>query len=623
MLLLGLYERSVGMKKNITRIAAAVLLFVAGLLIGNHFSPLSPVLLAAACITSGADVIFKAFRNILRGKIFDENFLMSVAAVCAFIIGEYPEAAAVMIFYQVGETFQHYAVGKSRKSISALMEICPEYANLKVGDELQKVPPESVNVGDIVVIRPGEKIPLDAVVIDGASSVDCSPLTGEPIPKDVSVGCEVLSGCINLSGVLTVKTTGEYGKSAVSKILELVEDSMSKKSRSENFITKFAQIYTPAVTVCAVLLALIPPLLFNAPWSVWVYRALSFLVVSCPCALVISAPLGFFGGIGAASKSGILIKGGRYIENLASAQKVVFDKTGTLTTGSFKVCEIHTAGISEEELLFFAAHAESASPHPISKAILEAYGKEIDTSIVKDIQDIAGYGVLAAVKANAITVGSIKLMKLHGISVPKQTLLGAVAYVAIDNTYAGTIVVSDRLKPESEKAITDLKRIGIKHVAILTGDNRLSAEKTTETLGVDGIFSELLPEDKVCKLEEIMSSSRSSTIFVGDGINDAPALARADVGIAMGALGSDAAIESADVVIVKDSPADVAAAIRISRRTMRIVKQNVVFSLSVKLLALTLSSLGIFTMWFAVFADVGVSVLAILNSFRTLNFKNK
>lgn len=623
MLLLRPCERISDMKKNIIRIIVAALLFVAGVLVGNLLFPLSPVLLAAACITSGADVIFKALRNILRGKIFDENFLMSIAAVCAFVIGEYPEAAAVMIFYQVGETFQHYAVGRSRKSISALMEICPEYANLKVGTELQKVPPESVNVGDIIVVRPGEKIPLDGVVIDGASSVDTSPLTGEPIPKDVYAGCEVLSGCINLSGLLTVKTTGEYGQSAVSKILELVEESMSKKSRSENFITKFAQIYTPAVTVCAVLLAVIPPLLFNAPWSVWVYRALSFLVVSCPCALVISAPLGFFGGIGAASKSGILIKGGRYIENLASAQKVVFDKTGTLTTGSFKVSEIHSTALSEEELLFYAAHAESSSPHPISKAIIEAYGKEIDTSLVKDIKDIAGYGISAAVKSCTITVGNAKLMQLCGISVPAETHSGAVAYIAIDNTYSGKVVLADQLKAGSEKAVADLKRVGIKHISILTGDNKSSADKTAKALGVDSVFSELLPENKVDKLEEIMSSSRASTIFVGDGINDAPALARADVGIAMGALGSDAAIEAADVVIVKDDPADVAAAIRISRRTMRIVKQNVVFSLSVKLLALTLSSLGISTMWFAVFADVGVSVLAILNSLRTLNFESK
>jgi len=617
------YERSLDMKNNIIRIAVAAVLFVAGLLIGNYLFPLSPVLFAAACITAGADVIFKALRNLFHGKIFDENFLMSIAAVCAFIIGEYPEAAAVMIFYQVGETFQHYAVDKSRKSISALMEICPEYANLKVGSELQKVPPETVNIGDIIVVRPGEKIPLDGVVSEGASSVDTSPLTGEPIPKDVYAGCEVFSGCINLSGLLTVKTTNEYGKSAVSKILELVEESMSKKSRSENFITKFAQIYTPAVTICAVLLAVIPPLLFNAPWSVWVYRALSFLVVSCPCALVISAPLGFFGGIGAASKAGILIKGGRYIENLSSAQKVVFDKTGTLTTGSFKVSEINSMGLSEEELLFFAAHAESSSPHPISKAIIEAYGKEIDTSLVKGIKDIAGYGVSVAVKSYTVTVGNIKLMQLHGISVPTETHSGAVAYIAIDNKYAGKIILTDQLKAGSEKSIADLKRTGIKHLSILTGDNKASADKTAKALGVDSVFSELLPEDKVTKLEEIMSSSRSATIFVGDGINDAPALARADVGIAMGALGSDAAIEAADVVIVKDDPTDVAAAIRISRRTMRIVKQNVILSLSVKLTALTLSTLGISTMWFAVFADVGVSVLAILNSLRTLNFKNK
>ncbi|MBP0989604.1 MAG: cadmium-translocating P-type ATPase [Oscillospiraceae bacterium] len=605
------------MKKKIIRIAIGIALLLSGIVFESRSFLVSLILFAISFIVSGYDIILKAFKNIIRGKVFDENFLMSVAAISAFCIGEYLESAAVVIFYQIGETFQNYAVSKSRKSVSALMDIKPDFANLKTEDGILKVAPQDVKIGDIIIIRPGEKVPLDGVIVSGNSSVDCSPITGESIPADLCEGNEIISGCVNMSGVIFVKVTKEYSESTVNKILDLIENAISKKSKSENFITEFARIYSPIVTAAAVLVAIIPPLLFHGAWYTWIYRALSFLVVSCPCALVISIPLSFFGGIGRASKLGILIKGGKYVEILASLDTVVFDKTGTLTTGAFSVSDVIPAGVSENELLRLAAHAEAFSNHPISNSIKSFYGTPLDLSLVSDAEELPGYGISATVEGKKMLVGNSKLMSNNNVFFDDTPVFGAVVHVAADGEYLGKIVISDTVKQDAFTAIKSLRAVGINNVVMLTGDNRNSSKRIADSLGIDKVYSELLPEDKVSKLEEIASSGKH-TAFIGDGINDAPALARADVGIAMGAFGSDAAIEAADVVLMNDAPSDIAKAVELSKHTMNIVKQNIVFSLSVKLAVFILISLGLAHMWLAVFADVGIAFLAILNALRTL-----
>jgi Cd2+/Zn2+-exporting ATPase len=550
---------------------------------------------------------------------------MSVASIGAFIIGEYSEGVAVMIFYQVGELFQNYAVEQSRKSISSLMDIRPDFASVKRGDELIRTDPEEVKIGDIIVIKPGEKVPLDSKVIEGNSTVDTSALTGESVPREISAGDEILSGCINLSGAVTAVVSKEFEESTVSKILDLVENAASKKSKSEQFITRFAAYYTPAVVIIAVLLAFIPPLLIKeAAFEDWLYRALSFLVVSCPCALVISIPLSFFGGIGGASKKGILVKGGNYLEALANTQTVVFDKTGTLTKGVFKVQEIHAEGISDNELLELAAYAESYSNHPISLSLRRAYGKDIDNGKITDVEEISGHGVSASIGGKNVLAGNSKLMRLKNIPFDDTCSAGTLVHLAVDSRYVGCILIADELKDDSKKAIKELKSNGIKKTVMLTGDNRASAKKAAEELVIDEFYSELLPLGKVEKLEEIIKNkpANSKVAFVGDGINDAPVLALADIGIAMGGLGSDAAIEAADIVIMTDEPSKIADAMKISRKTLSIAKQNTAFAIGVKILVLVLSAAGIATMWAAVFADVGVSVIAILNSLRSLNVKN-
>ena len=613
------------MKKRLWRIIIAAFLFTIALLMELNNEWLQIALFVISYIVVGGDVLKRAVKNMNRGQVFDENFLMSVATIGAMLIGEFPEAVAVMLFYQVGELFQSYAVGKSRKSIASLMEIRPDYANVKKGDEIIKVDPDEVQIGDIIVITAGEKIPLDGKVIDGSSMLDTSALTGESVPREVEVGSDILSGSININGVITAEVTKEFEESTVSKILDLVENASSKKSNSEQFITKFARYYTPAVVIMAVLLAVIPPLMIKgATFSDWIYRALAFLVVSCPCALVISIPLSFFGGIGGASKEGILVKGSNYLEALSQTEIAVFDKTGTLTKGVFNVQEIHPQGVSKEELLELTAYAESYSNHPISLSLKEAYGKDIDHQRISDVEELSGHGVTATVDGQKVIAGNIKLMKMMDIPYFEGELIGTVGHVAVDNKYIGYIVIADELKPDAKQAIRELKDADIKQLVMLTGDNQSVGTKVAKELGLDQVYSELLPADKVEKLEELITqkSQNGKLAFVGDGINDAPVLARADIGIAMGGLGSDAAIEAADIVIMTDEPSKIATAINISKKTLKIANQNIVVAIDIKILVLILSALGITTMWSAIFADVGVTILAVLNAFRALNVKN-
>lgn len=606
-------------KKTLVRIIlSAVLLVAAALIPVDGIVKLVLFLIPYAVI--GWDVLWKAIRNIAHGQVFDENFLMAIATVGAFALGEYPEGVAVMLFYQVGELFQSYAVGRSRQSIAALMDIRPDYANIEQDGKLVQVDPEDVAVGDTIVIKAGEKIPLDGVVLEGSSAVDTAALTGESLPRDVDPGDDVVSGCINQSGLLKVRVTKVFGESTVAKILDLVENSSSKKARAENFITRFARYYTPVVVIGAVLLAVLPPLLFGGDWSDWLQRALIFLVISCPCALVISVPLSFFGGIGGASKQGILVKGSNYLEALAKTETVVFDKTGTLTKGTFQVTAVHPDRISEGELLELAALAESYSEHPISRSLREAYQKPVDASRVTDVEEISGHGVRAKVDGHDVYAGNGKWMDRIGASWRNCHRTGTVVHVAVDGEYAGHIVISDAVKPDAAAAIEALKREGVKKTVMLTGDVKAVGEAVAREIGIDEVHAELLPGDKVDQVERLLknTSGKGKLAFVGDGINDAPVLSRADIGIAMGGLGSDAAIEAADIVLMDDKPSKLAVAVRISRKTLRIVRQNIVFALGIKLLFLALGAFGMANMWEAVFADVGVSVLAILNASRAL-----
>lgn len=613
------------MTKRLWRIIIGAAVLATAVLLSLNNEWLQIALFIISYIIVGGDVVKRAVKNIFKGQVFDENFLMSIATIGAFFIGEYPEGVAVMLFYQVGELFQSYAVGKSRKSIASLMDIRPDYANVKKGDELVKVDPDEVQIGDIIVIKAGEKIPLDGKVIEGSSMIDTSALTGESVPREVEVGSDILSGCININGVITAEVTKEFGESTVSKILDLVENASSKKSNSEQFITKFARYYTPVVVIIAVFLAIIPPLVIDgATFSDWIYRALAFLVVSCPCALVISIPLSFFGGIGGASKKGVLVKGSNYLEALAETEIVVFDKTGTLTKGAFNVQEIHPEGVSKEELLELTAHAESYSNHPISLSLKRAYSKEIDNGRISDVEEISGHGVIATVDGKKVMAGNIKLMKMMDIPYFKGELIGTIVHVAVNNKYIGYIVIADEVKEDSAQAIKELKEANIKQTVMLTGDNKSIGSKVAKELGLDKVYAELLPADKVEKLEELFSqkSKKGKLAFVGDGINDAPVLARADIGIAMGGLGSDAAIEAADVVIMTDEPSKIATTMKISKKTLKIAHQNIVFAIGIKIIVLILSAFGITTMWAAIFADVGVTIIAVLNAFRALNVKN-
>lgn len=611
------------MKRLVWRLVLSSIFFAAAFIINVEI--LKIIFFVVSYLFAGYDVVRNAFRNILRGDVFDENFLMAVASLGAFAIGEAPEGVAVMLFYQIGELFQSYAVGQSRKSITALMDIRPDYANVKTEDGLEVMDPEDVKIGDIIVIKPGEKVPLDGIVIEGSSMLDTSALTGESVPREIIAGSDLLSGCININGLVTARVTKEFEESTVSKILDLVENAGSKKSKSEQFITKFARYYTPTVVIIAALLAVVPPLIIKeATFSQWIYRALSFLVVSCPCALVISVPLSFFGGIGGASKKGILVKGSNYLEALANTEIVVFDKTGTLTKGVFNVQEIHPEGISEQELLELTAYAENYSNHPISSSLKRAYKKEINAERVSNVEEIPGHGVSAVVDSKKVSAGNVKLMEKMGIEYNKNEFPGTVVHVAVDNIYAGLIVIADEVKEDSKNAIKKLKNINIKQIVMLTGDTLRAGEKAARELGLDKVYAELLPADKVEKVEELLTekSPKGRLAFVGDGINDAPVLARADIGIAMGGLGSDAAIEAADIVIMTDEPSKIATAIKISQKTLKIASQNIIFAIGIKLLILLLSAMGYATMWAAVFADVGVAVIAILNSFRALNVKN-
>lgn len=613
------------MKKRLWRIILGSILFAAALLINFNNEIINIVLYLISYVIVGGDVALRAIKNIIRGQVFDENFLMTVATVGAMLIAEYPEGVAVMLFYQVGELFQSFAVDKSRKSIASLMDIRPDYANVKQGDELIKMDPDEVKIGDIIVIKAGERVPLDGKVIEGSSTLDTSALTGESLPKEVEVGNDLLSGCININGVITAEVTKEYEDSTVSKILDLVENASSKKSHSEQFITRFARYYTPVVVIIAVFLAIIPPLVIkDASFNVWIYRALSFLVVSCPCALVISIPLSFFGGIGGASKRGILVKGSNYLEKLARTEIIVFDKTGTLTKGVFQVQEIHAKDISQEKLLELTAYAESLSNHPISNSLKKSYGKEIDHGRISEAEEISGHGVITIVDGKKVMAGNKKLMVKMNIPYDRNEPIGTVVHVAIDQVYAGYIVIADEIKDDSAQAIHELKRANIKQTVMLTGDMQEVASKVAKQLNIDQYYAQLLPIDKVEKVEALLSgtSEKGNLAFVGDGINDAPVLARADIGIAMGGLGSDAAIEAADIVIMTDEPSKIATAIKISKKTLRIANQNIVFAIGVKVIVLLLSSIGLTTMWAAIFADVGVTVLAVLNSFRALNVKN-
>ncbi len=607
------------MKSKLFRILASAVLLACALLIQPVPESVTLALYIAAYLAAGASVLYKALRNILRGRIFDENFLMAIASLGAFFISEYPEAVAVMIFYQIGEMFESYAVSRSRRSIASLMEIRPDHANVRRAGEVLTVPPEEVSIGEEIIVRPGEKIPLDGCVLEGVSALDTSALTGESLPRDVGPGSEVLSGCVNLSAVLTVRVNRAFHDSTVSRILDLVENAAGKKSASENFISRFAAVYTPAVVAAAILLALVPSLI-TGQWSVWIYRALNFLVVSCPCALVISVPLSFFGGIGGASRAGVLVKGGNYLEALANTEIVVFDKTGTLTQGVFEVSALEPKGISPEELLHLAAAAEHFSSHPISQSIQKAYGVPVDESILRDVREIPGQGVEAHVGGVQVCAGNDKLMQALGIGIPAVQNEGTVVHIARDGAYCGYILISDRVKPDAADAIRQLRACGIKKLYMLSGDRREPAEAVGKALGLDGVYAGLLPAGKVEALEKIEAdkSARGKLAFVGDGINDAPVLARADIGVAMGALGSDAAIESADVVLMNDQPSCLATAIGIARRTVRIVRENIILALTVKAAVLILCAIGVVGMWAAVFADVGVMFLAVLNALRAL-----
>lgn len=611
------------MKKQLIRIIIAFLLVIVSFLIKFENELYNNILYIIAYIIVGYDIVLKAIRNIFKGKVFDENFLMTVATIGAFCIKEFPEAVAVMLFYQVGELFQSYAVDKSRKSVASLMDIRPDYANVYRDDEIEKVDPDEVNIGEIILVKPGEKIPLDGIVIEGESMLNTQALTGESVPRKVTLNDEVLSGCINNDGILKIKVTKEFGESTVSKILDLVENASSRKSKSENFISKFAKYYTPIVVIIAILLAIIPPII-GASFNDWLYRSLSFLVVSCPCALVISIPLSFFGGIGAASKIGVLVKGSNYLEALASTEIVVCDKTGTLTEGVFEVQKIEAIGFSEEDLLKYATYAESFSNHPISLSLKQTYGKEINEKLVTKTKEILGEGVEALVNGKIVLVGNEKLMKEYNIKYQKSKEVGTIIYVAINNEFAGTILIADKIKDNSYKAIKLFKNNNVKKIVMLTGDRENISKDVADKLELDEYHAELLPQDKVSWVEKLMTqkSSNGKLVFIGDGINDAPVLALSDIGVAMGALGSDAAIEAADVVIMTDEPSKIANSIQISKKTMRIVKQNIIFAISVKIIVLILSALGIASMWSAVFADVGVSILAILNALRILKIKN-
>lgn len=614
-------------KKALYKIITGAAFFVAALLLPKilELHPMIRLLsFMPAYLIIGGDVLLRAIRNILRGQVFDENFLMSIATVGAFVIGDYAEGVAVMLFYQVGELFQNYAVARSRTSISQLMDIRPDYANVEADGQLKRVDPEEIGIGDVIVVKAGEKIPLDGIIIEGSSLADTSALTGEAVPRRLETGTEALSGCINLSGLLKIQVTKEFGESTVAKILDLVENASSKKARTENFITRFARYYTPAVVLGAVVLAILPPLLIpGATFADWVHRALIFLVISCPCALVISVPLGFFGGIGGAGKCGILVKGSNYLEALADAEIVVFDKTGTLTKGSFSVTEVIAAGLPREELLELAAYAESFSDHPISRSLKNEYNKQIDNSRITDTEEIAGHGVRAVIDGKEVYAGNEKLMKQVGVSATSADTAGTVVHVAVAGSYAGCIIISDELKPDSVKAVKELKEVGIKKTVMLTGDRKVVGEHVAKQLQIDEVYTDLLPADKVTQVERLIKEKNPNKklVFVGDGINDAPVLAQADIGIAMGGLGSDAAIEAADIVIMDDRLTKLSTAKQIAVRTMRIVKQNIVFALAIKGFFLLLAAFGISTMWEAVFADVGVSVLAILNSMRALNVK--
>ena len=615
-------------KKMLIRIIiAAVLIVVFSLLPAEGY--LRFVLFMIPYLVIGYDILKKAFKGILNKQVFDENFLMAVATVGAILLGDYSEGVAVMLFYQIGELFQSYAVGKSRRNISELMDIRPDYANIEKDGTLEQVDPDEVEIGTIIVVQPGEKVPIDGVITEGTSTLNTSALTGESLPRDAKAGDEVISGCINMTGLLKIRTTKEFGESTVSKILELVENSSSRKSKSENFISKFAKYYTPAVCYGALALAFIPPIVLlimgkPAMWGDWIYRALTFLVISCPCALVISIPLSFFAGIGGASNQGILVKGSNYLETLAQTKYVVFDKTGTMTQGVFEVSGIHHNEMPDEKLLEYAALAECSSSHPISKSLQKAYGKPIDRNRVTDIEEISGNGVIAKVDSISVAAGNTKLMNRLGISYQDCHHVGTVVHMAIDGKYAGHILISDIIKPHAKEAIAELKKAGISKTVMLTGDSKRVADQVAEELGIQEVYSELLPADKVSRVEELLNqkSEKDKLAFVGDGINDAPVLSRADIGIAMGALGSDAAIEAADIVLMDDDPLKISKAIKIARKCIRIVYENIYFAIGIKILCLILGALGIANMWVAIFADVGVMILAVLNAIRTLFVKN-
>ena len=617
-------------KKRLYQIIACVIMIVAISIVGVS-GVLKLALYLITYIIIGHDILKKAVKGIIKGQVLDENFLMAIATVGAFIMAiysrseDYLECVAVMLFYQIGELFQSYAVGKSRDNIAALMDIRPDYANIMQDGELTRVDPEDVSVGSVIIVQPGEKVPLDGVVVKGSSSLNTAALTGESLPRDVAEGEEIISGCINMTGVIEVRTTKEFGDSTVSKILDLVENASSRKSKSEDFIKRFAKVYTPAVCIGALILATLPPVISrivigNSNWNIWFYRALTFLVVSCPCALVISIPLSFFAGIGGASHAGVLVKGSNYLEALSQVTTVVFDKTGTLTKGSFEVSGIHHNRLEEEKLLEYAALAECASSHPISRSLIDAYGKALDRSRVSDIEEISGHGICAKVDGHNVLVGNDKLMKSYNVDYRDCHSVGTVIHVAIDNEYQGHIVISDVVKPEAKEAIAALKKLGIHNTVMLTGDSSKVAAAVADSLGIDRVLSELLPQDKVSELEKLLEtkSPKDKLAFVGDGINDAPVLSRADIGIAMGAMGSDAAIEAADVVLMDDNPMQIAKAIKISKKCIGIVRQNITFALGIKFACLILSAVGIANMWLAIFADVGVMVIAVINAIRAL-----
>lgn len=606
---------------DLIKIIIALILFFIALTVKFNDEIINKVIYIISYIIVGFEIIKRAITNIFKGKIFDENFLMSVATIGAFAIGEFPEAVAVMLFYQIGELFQDYAIDKSRKSIVKLMDIRPDFANVLRNNEINKVNPEEVKIGETIIVKPGEKVPLDGYIVEGNTSIDTKALTGETIPQELHEGEEILSGSINISGVIKIKVTKEYGESTVSKILDLVENASSKKSKSENFITKFAKYYTPTVVVIAAIIAIIPPLFIkDAIFEEWIYRALSFLVISCPCALVISIPLGFFGGIGGASRLGILVKGSNYLEALAKVGTVVFDKTGTLTKGVFKVQKIDAIEIAKEELLENVAYAEYYSNHPIAKSIKEEYAKEIDEEKIKKVEEISGLGIEARIGEKQILIGNEKLMQENNIEVTKNNGIGTILYVAINGKYSGYILIADEIKEDAEKTIQELNKKNIQTI-MLTGDKKYIGENIAKRLGVNKVYTELLPDGKVEKLEELLKTKTQKIAFVGDGINDSPALAISDIGIAMGGLGADSAIEASDVVIMTDEPSKILKAIQVSKKTLRIVKENIIFAISVKIIILILATLGISTMWEAVFADVGVSIIAIINALRALKVK--